>query len=133
MNKTYVDFNTAKLLKEKCDFDVYQPNQYIKGGNPTTLYNYSESQCSLFNDVYYAPEQWQVVEFFRLNYGIWVYACEMKYGWWATIKDKSFKPIHCTHTQDNERLYIAEESGTWYKSPQEAYSAAFDYILKKLI
>jgi len=56
---SYITFQQAKWLKEK-GFDIYQPNQY--NGSNNHLYNYSKKQCKLFGDLYYAPEQWQVVE-----------------------------------------------------------------------
>ena len=73
--------------------------------------------------LYPAPEQWQVVEFLRVNHNIFiqvvaeVYADGINYLW-NTInlaKDES-TPWH----GDNGE----------YNTPQEAYSTAFDYILQ---
>ena len=52
----YVRFDTAKLLKEKGFANIqidYGLNQMLNQSNP--------------------PEQWQVVEWLRVNHGIWVY------------------------------------------------------------
>ena len=56
MKETLINFETAKLAKEKF-FNIYQPIQYSYAVNPTTEYNYTENQCKLFNDTYYAPTQ----------------------------------------------------------------------------
>lgn len=54
MKEQIVEFNTAKLAKEK-GFNLYQPNQY--SGTNTVLYNYIEATVKLYNDIICAPTQ----------------------------------------------------------------------------
>ena len=62
-----------------------------------------------------AVEQWHVVEWLRINHGIWI----------------SVNPDN-----DNKFQYViygmCECSEHSYDSPQEAYLAAFDYLLTKI-
>jgi hypothetical protein len=118
---TYVTFEQAKLLKEK-GFDeitksIYQydnleiDNDYVNFRNSLFSYDYFEIS---------APEQWQVVEYFRLKYGFWVIADYYNNGdkdiWFYNYKTKN-----------------KESMDEGFNTPQEAYSAAFDYVLKELI
>jgi hypothetical protein len=71
-----------------------------------------------------------VCEWLRINHGIWVYVnLEGRldsYSYFIKGKDRDFpmnKIIKHGYPKFNE----------WYISPQEAYSAAFDYILNELI
>jgi hypothetical protein len=65
-------------------------------------------------DNYSAPEQWQVVEWLRVNHGIWVYV-KLGFGHEFVIQ-KTAVPFEIIYTD-----------GT-FKSPMEAYSAAFEHI-----
>jgi hypothetical protein len=126
MNKeikpTYVTFEQAKLLKEK-GFDeitksIYQyenleiDNDYVNFRN--SLFSYDHFEIS-------APEQWQVVEWLRVKYGIWV------------------SIFHKRHSENKHYGFVIKqanelETKLWeFPTPQEAYSKAFDYILKQLI
>lgn len=77
---------------------------------------------------YLAAEQWQVIEWLRVSHGIWVRVDCIHSEWWVVslnnASDGSFK-VHPS--------LIAHPDYIVYKTPQEAYSAAFDYILKELI
>jgi hypothetical protein len=75
-----------------------------------------------------APEQWQIVEWLRINHGIWI---SIQIGhdenkvWYNVYLEKieltyEFEPI-------NNDFDIGGDT------PQEAYSAAFDHILNELI
>ena len=75
--------------------------------------------CSKSNgyfETYSAPEQWQVVEWLRVNHDIWV---------WVLPHSTLFRPYA-------EELINKDRFGIWeghkYNSPQKAYSVAFDYI-----
>ena len=82
------------------------------------------------------PEQWQVVEWLTINHGIWVsvdwmtrtkpahsgYICHLR-GTVKPLNDDNFIVV-------NDTLFPGYEV---FASPQDAYSAAFDYILKELI
>jgi hypothetical protein len=115
MNKLephYVDFNTAKWLKEK-GFNEWCRCSY----NPTTnILQEVSSQNSILPAIT-APEQHQVVEWLLEKHGIFV--------WVAGYRDKTNK-LTFDFYFDNQKLN--EKSSKFFKTPQEAYSAAFDYI-----
>jgi hypothetical protein len=120
---TYVTFEQAKWLKEKgfnepCDsiykedgeFQSYKNfgdiRTHFKNSepiNPKTWHRYDTS----------APEQWQVVEWLRINHGIWIWVENY--------------PNEDNFTPQIPKANLSKILG-YYKSPQEAYSAAFDYI-----
>ncbi len=127
---TYVTFEQAKLLKEK-GFDVECLHYYIEVNNnhsnhPTRTH---DSQLVNWNSRVSrvsCPEQHQVVEWLRMNCNIWI---ELYYDF-ITFDVKIKRP-------ENEEieLYSSLSGLTQYKfiTPQEAYSAAFDHVLKNLI
>ena len=117
---TYVIFEQAKWLKEK-GFDVPTKAFYDLYNNPNNK-ELSYSVPDNWNDYksYSAPEQWQVVEWLRLNHGIWVSVSVEDDKWFYGVK-KIFNQ------------YDVISNVIPYKSPQEAYSAAFDYIFNNLI
>ena len=64
---TYVTFEQAKWLKEiNCDIRCNQAYDF-RGGDIKYLGRYIDSHL-----LYTAPEQWQVVEWLRVNHGIWI-------------------------------------------------------------
>jgi len=117
MEKHYITFDQAKWLKEigfkeKCETSYYlQNNERLMVEDNgitkiTPMYNYSR------------PEHHQVVEWLRVNHGIWVnvdmvYA-ENQTGFWYCIRE----------SKNDDRAIDSNE----YPTPKEAYSAAFDYI-----
>ncbi len=162
---TYVSFEQAKLLKEK-GFNIslynfyyqeksnstpvltsgaeYQSDRDCKwdwnlnggeSGNQSSVIPYPNDTKGIYTS---APEQWQVVEWLRLNHGIWVYASpyysrpdDNKTGKWIF---EGFEP----EVYFIKELEVGEEIATTfflatYEHPQKAYSVAFDYILKELI
>jgi len=136
----YVTFEQAKLFKEK-GFDeitkaIYQyenlevNNDYVNFRN--SLFSYDHFEIS-------APEHWQVVEWLRVNYGIWVSIepCMNVEGDWRTPVKGTFSFMYAIKYA-NEKLYIVFNKNPMlfekgFKTPQEAYSAAFDYILNNII
>lgn len=137
----YSTFEQAKKLKEK-GFDEYcvmkyflrKPSGYGSiNYNKETPYNITGYDGILLNEKYidnnvfiYAPEQWEVVEWLRVNHGIWVIADHSIHpdGYYWMIKNlKTNKIIHSETNAFQPN----------FKSPQEAYSAAFDYVLNNLI
>ncbi len=117
---TYISFEQAKWLKEK-GFDVHCTNAYAEerlinkstgGDRFTGVYRFVT--LSKFHKRYYhAPEQWQVVEWLRVNHGIHVQY--LIHG-----SNKTYAPFF---------MELKEQPiQAWFNSPQEAYSAAFDYI-----
>jgi len=141
---TYITFEQATKLSElKADL-CSNRNQWLlaedKGNmskaficDDDELESYTQIDEDTEHNVYHClsiPEQWQVVEFLRVNYDVWIeihhiktfgvnrfHIIIWKYG------EEDYHTIHC-------------DNGVGYKvwdSPQEAISAAFDYILNNLI
>jgi hypothetical protein len=123
----YVTFEQAKKLKER-------------GFDEKCLFYYLDKQLiqviSYENDIWCqnsrmpgnylsAPEQWMVVEWLRVNHGIWVRLTTYAFGF----------QYHLDNTPDPETWNIDRryDCADDFKTPQEAYSAAFDYILDNLI
>ena len=122
IQSTYATFEQAKLLKEK----KWQQRTKIVWLDSLGKQHLIETNLSLElnNDEYDAPEQWQIVEWLRVEKGIWV--CVNING-----LDKLFTfDIH-NYKQKGCSLESILDGG--FITPQEAYSAAFDYILKELI
>jgi len=114
---TYVTFEQAKLLKEK-GFDGRCNSVYTTDGNILLGVNVN------LLDRIYAPEHYQVVEWLRVEKGIWIVINigSSRTGYYATYTNVT--------TLGGSEIRIGDVS---YETPQEAYSAAFDYILKELI
>jgi hypothetical protein len=122
MNKvepTYVTFEQAKWLKEK-GFDSITAFMYGNQNVPQ-LEKYNETRYIIYGDYYLAPEQWRVVEWLRVNHGIWVYVS-------INGLDKTFNFNIHNYKQKGSLGNIINGG---FNSPQEAYSAAFDYIKEK--
>ena len=107
----YVNFEQAKWLKE-IGFDEYCNECFYKNEESEAKYHTTEE----FKDICYRPEQWVVVEWLLVNKGIYVEA-----PFW----DEKFR-IKIVNINTLEVLRGIDFDG--YNSPQEAYSAAFDYI-----
>jgi hypothetical protein len=116
MEPKYVTYEQAKWLKEKW---VNHITPFMYGSQVVPqLEKYNETKYNIYQDYCLAPEQHQVVEWLRVNHGIWV-SVTQELG--ATI-------TYCY-------LISGEHTSSTYKAffdtPQEAYSAAFDYIKDK--
>ena len=143
MNKiepAYVTFEQAKWLKDK-GFDTnvksyyttseeFTPKDYYYFGNEIN-YNSPINDVNTINGTISRPEQWQVVEFLRINHGIWVYTYSVapyiaddedypKIVWVSKVQ--KFKEFDIFIDTDNDLAV------NHHHSPQEAYRAAFDYI-----
>jgi hypothetical protein len=105
---TYATFEQAKWLKEK-GFDNVCSNYYHIRGKLMNLENgdTGEWECD-------SPEQWQVVEWLRVEKGIWV----------SVLSTPDLSMFYFAITTKRSKNRISEN----YNSPQEAYSVAFDYI-----
>jgi len=117
---TYVSFEQAKLLKEK-GFDVITNKLYYYNGSDfITLINKNSE-----NFGFSAPEQWQVLEYLRVNHGIHITLTTYALGYQYRLNN----------TPDPKTWHIDKryDCKNDFKTPQEAYSGAFDYILKELI
>ena len=129
---TYVTFEQAKWLKEKgfneeCIMFYTQPNSKMFGidehgryysikNKPKTLWIMGNVATLNIKNVLLAPEQHVVIEWLRVNHGIWICVNKSKdaedNGWFHYYVDNKW-------------------SAKLYDTPQEAYSAAFDYIKNK--
>lgn len=137
---TYVTFEQGKWLKEK-GFDEYCDQYYsqalFEGTNKDwegifpkfTVFKRSDFHFNSKpqnNDLWFecsAPEQWQVVEWLRVNHGIWITVDIDINGVY-----KNFIRKYNSKDRAWEVKYATSISEKYY-APQEAYSAAFDYIL----
>jgi hypothetical protein len=124
----YVNFNTAKLLKEK-GLVAKSDRYWVK----MTKDSYTEMTDRRLEDldsdigiggnlVITKYQQWQVVEWLLLKYGIWV-------GVNPLLNNKFFYNIIDLKSKSLLPINSGDESNYNYTSPQEAYSAAFDYII----
>jgi hypothetical protein len=115
----YVTREQAKWLKEK-EFDL-PTYAYYSGLNFYTGEYKNHSQTTIGDTPMHkmligytsAPEQWQVVEWLRVNHGIWVS---------IRVSNNKFNLLVTNLSGD----ILFNDSA--FNTPQEAYSAAFDYI-----
>jgi hypothetical protein len=125
----YVTFEQAKLLVKK-GFDVftnafYQENGVLIDDIEGIPYNYICKQLI-------APEQWLVIEWFRLKYKIEIYLRpERNSNLGITTYYYGIDKI-CT-TNHLESINVVDLFNSKYPTPQETYSAAIDYVLNNLI
>lgn len=118
---TYVSFEQAKLLEEKGFNEMCNLLYHYNGSNAVYMLNKNDE-----NFGFSAPEQWQIVEWFRVNHGIWVDI--------TLSSDSKFLNLIRDIKNSNTHLGIARvNNSSFFNTPQEAYSAAFDYILNNLL
>jgi len=142
----YVTFEQGKLLKEK-GFNVSCQHFYelalttqedgedgysgpfgwkrgelnLRQGyftNGSTLTDFSSDNwfmCAV-------PEQWQVVEWLRINHDIWIVAFP------ELLNGEEVRYYPSIFEQG-----VGEDINEYFDSPQEAYSASITYILENLI
>jgi hypothetical protein len=122
---TYTTLKQSKVLKEK-GFDE-ECRMCVEDGDdrPLPFDCGRELHKNSLHPYYSAPEQWVVVEWLRVNHGIWVSVGvgSLFHG------DKFFILIKKYNIDRWELTPLDNESHSPYDTPQEAYSAAFDYIL----
>jgi hypothetical protein len=124
---TYTTLKQSKVLKEK-GFDE-ECRMCVEDGDdrPLPFDCGRELHKNSLHPYYSAPEQWVVVEWLRINHDIWVlpeWQCGRK-NWIFNIE----KLNSYDETIEIQKNYYKELGEEEYNSPQEAYSAAFDYIL----
>jgi len=109
----YLTFEQAIWFKEK-GFDVPTLTFYLDG-KPMFNHNKEPRNSNILpgNIDVARPEQWQVVEWLRVNHGVWV------------CVDYSMDDNHFIYGIRTRKIDAFDDG---YNSPQEAYSAAFDYI-----
>lgn len=130
----YVNFNTAKWLKEigaKLETHYSFTNKssmwyYIRSiSDESKKMLFTYNWFSNFDNMLYAPEQWQVVEWLRVEKGFFIQATfNYKVGRYKIDVMNVFNDSYlCTIDGVNE-----DKRDYGWNTPQEAYSAAFDYI-----
>jgi hypothetical protein len=111
---THAIFEHAKWLKE-LGFIEFCNMRYNEFGKLTATKLGMHANPNNYVDSYSAPEQWQVVEWLRVNHGIWIN---------VTISQEDKWEYFIGNTINCDVLHYCSK----FNSPQEAYSAAFDYI-----
>jgi hypothetical protein len=148
---TYITFEQSKLLKKRgfgmSENDYIQLFSYydLEGNlmdkpiaaisrkyNPSSSYLGADTIDDFkahivyldnsLNEYYLAPEQWQVIEWLRANRGIWIEIYKNASGYGYIIQKV-----------DTGSVLKEIEDDIFFDSPQEATSAAIDYVLKDLI
>lgn len=121
MERNYVTFEQALKLKDKgCSIYGYLQDVWL--GN---TYEKSKSNKLIEVPVFglgassNLPEQWQVVEWLRVEKGIWISVEPVDEFWKFIVFSKN-----ATKAENLTRAFC--------NTPQEAYSAAFDYVLNNL-
>ena len=137
----YVSFEQAKLLKEKkfvCKvYKEYTPQFDFITDTDRSANCVIGGECSVkyaADDSFAAPEQWQVKEWLRINHSIDLQdICH--YGKLGRIYRMGIIFINKKGEVDTVFLRPVDTSFDFieFESPQEAYSAAFDYVLRNLI
>jgi hypothetical protein len=119
------------VYKDEIVFESVTPNS-SKFGSVENFYNGSNKILP----TYHAPEQWQVVEWLLQNHGIFVRINPTIIEYNKSKDDIKwcFDVFNLQTYLKNGKVWGAEHKGiysnnTYYETPQEAYSAAFDYIL----
>jgi hypothetical protein len=132
MERRYVDFPIAKLLKEigfneRCLYGYDSFGDVVSNKEPL---NWNESKI-LFS----RPEIWEVVEFLKTKYGIWVHVeCESSgLVWFPKVNICSDESWKNEEIRDVVYLVNGKLKTKWFKSDQKAYNAAFKHILEELI
>jgi hypothetical protein len=133
---TYVSFEQAKLLFEKCNLkredlgfkhgSVSKPYYTEKGEfNGDCLEHIKNILNKTPSILYAAPEQWQVIEWLRVNHGLFIIAVpnETRKGKWH------YHRFDLLETGRDSEPELVDK----FNTPQEATSAAIDYVLKELI
>ena len=134
---TYVTWEQAKWLKEKefdepCDSIFKEDGEFQSYKNVGDIRTHFKNNEPINPKTWHrwdtsAPEQWQVIEWLRINHGIWVECNIINYGQFYCL-------IWKTPTKDGNKIKeVSYPNQGEFNSPQEAYSGAFDYILKELI
>jgi len=121
---TYVTFKQAKLLKEN-GFNIKTNTAFYPNGEVSNYYPYDNLGEN--NSYFWRPEQWEVIEWLRVEKDIYV----ASHFDTLFLKGKYNILIHKISLQTIYPIPNKKQSG--YNSPQESYSAAFDYILNNLL
>jgi len=128
MDKKYVTPEQARWLKDKefnlvCDYMYTDrfPNDltYNRYGSTNLKSKEEFLKVGTYN---MAPEQWEIVEWLRINHNIWIYPLYDGKQWYYQI-NRTDDPLYCCIQFD----FVDQDT------PEKAYSAGFDFIFEKLI
>lgn len=146
----YVSFEQAKWLKEK-GFDIECSNFYRNGHiiSFNQLMTHHNKGLEEFNkrikflgkfpptvNTFEAPEQHLVVEWLYQKYKIWIKVDIITEYWFWSMRGNPVKKADENDIEVTQLMFGLLHSNTRflkYKTSQEAYSAAFDYIIKNNI
>jgi hypothetical protein len=138
----YVTFEQAKKFKEKgyeidtdevlfCRDEINNIEEHqLK--NRGVIYNATSINYKVDENEYRIYHQWEFVEWLRVNHGIWVgLVADCDYKFKFEINTWSWYELEKSHRLGHRVLgeTMWDTSSKPFDSPQEAYSAAFDYIL----
>jgi hypothetical protein len=129
MEKHYVTFEQAKWFKEKGFDEITDTIFNTSYGTEVVLENINFLRHSDGNNPFISrPEHWEVIEWLRVNHDIclWVkpYADSITYQpHWCYINNKAKENNNTFHLSGNASI-----NGSDYKTPQQAYEAAFNYL-----
>jgi hypothetical protein len=130
MEPKYITFEQAKWLKEK-GFDIPCLKYYYGMESLQDINKVLNHNESIFNTCYSAPEQHQVVEWLRVNHGIWITPIPRLNSWIFSIvevKTSNHDSLIDIDFYGSNAYLISKGIPTIMMSPQESYSAAFDII-----
>jgi len=123
MEKDFVTFDQGKLLKDK-GFNVITDARFFFNSELTT-----ETQSQSSKPTIPAPQQHEVVKWLLKNHGIWVEASVLQ-----VFENKVAMTAWFFYVRYEKQGWKIEfPTKERFNSPQEAYSAAFDYVLNKVI
>jgi hypothetical protein len=130
--KKHVTFEQAKLLKEK-GFN-YKVTKFKDLVTNTEIDNAPLGNYNLTSQSVSIPEQHEVVDWLWETYLIDVSTIPIREKGYRTVKFQ-FRVINFSDPEVDEVMFEHQYNSSLqhFSSKQEAYSAAFDYILKELI
>lgn len=122
----HVTFEQAKLLKTIGFNELVRFYYRITGSGifESSVVNHNDDQLrETAGGMTYvsAPEHWQVVEWLRVKHKIWV-SCE--------LDEDMYKSRVYSFRNGNKHIPMGFKN---YVTPQEAYLAAFDFILANVL
>jgi hypothetical protein len=107
----------------------YWNDKYLRKKNGDSCFGCLKQNGYL--ETFSAPEQHVVIEWLRINYGIWISVYTMDK--WMSNDNHKNQIFDYSIKQMKLGLIDIPKKPAEFDSPQEAYSAAFDYILNNLI
>lgn len=132
ISRTYTTFEQSKWLKErgglnkdKFEIECKQGYDTFIGYGNTLVHLGVQSDSPFF---YSAPDQSQLIEWLRVNHGIWIYA-KRKY---VLINGEALdKFIPIIEFIPQVKVDITDLPS--FDTPQDAYSAAFDHVFEHIL